>query len=98
MGQQTPRRKKVITIMKNKYFLFVILAMFLSCALLLNPVAQAEEASKPAGKQDGNTISERLLKAEKELRAISENQKKIEAKNSEIKIELANLRIWIYRR
>lgn len=43
-------------------------------------------------------LGQRLASVEKKIDEIGENQKKIEAKNAEIKTELDNLRVWIRRR
>ncbi len=57
-------------------------------------------AAQPAGPNTAEeaSVSRELLKVEKQVQEIKENQKKVDAKNAEIAAELANLRIWINRR
>ena len=58
----------------------------------------ARAAGQEDSSQSDTDTYKRLLKIEKQIDHIRENQKQIEAKNSEIKAELASLKIWIYRR
>lgn len=48
--------------------------------------------------EESNSSVQRLARLEQAVQTVRQNQEKIEAKNNEIKTELANLRIWIYRR
>ena len=74
----------------------IVLISAVSYVLVAN--ANSEEVAGQDALQTEAAIYKRLLKIEKQVNQIRENQKQIEAKNLEIKNELANLKIWIYRR
>lgn len=75
----------------NSNFPFVLTATFVLWLVL--PVC-----TRILHAEENGSAAQRLARLEKDLQEVRQNQEKIEAKNSEIKTELANLRIWIYRR
>ena len=55
-------------------------------------------AETPVAAPDEQVFTRQLSKIEKQIQVLRANQKRIDEKNSEIKSELASLRVWINRR
>ena len=87
----------MVVIKRMKKLAAFALSLLMITGAVVAESAQEQRAESSAVQEDAN-VYKRLLRIEKQIKTVSANQKKIEAKNSEIKTELANLRVWIYRR